>query len=273
MKFKIAVVQLEIKQFAPDENLAKAEEFIKKAAHADADIVVFPEDFVTGPDMGREEYVDFKGKYRTHFQQLAKKYSVAIVPGSIVEGDYTGWHNTTYFIDAKGDVKGKYRKVNLWLPERIYLTPGNHICVFNTKWGKIGLIICWDLIFPEIFRRMVARGVNIVICTSYWCKKDAGIGLKHDEHAEIKNVNSLCIARAFENEIILVYCNAAGKLRYNKIDDELIGQSQITVPFKGCIKKLDHNKEDMFVAEVDTAVLKDAERAYRIRNDLKKRVL
>ena len=119
---------------------------------------------------------------------------------------------------------------------------------------------------------MVRRGANIVICPSYWCVKDAGIGIKHDSNAEIKSVDSLCTARAFENEIILVYCNAAGKLKLDKFEDDLIGHSQIAVPFKGCIKKLEHNKEEMFIQEIDTAILNDAERAYRIRKDLKSRV-
>ncbi len=272
-KLKIAVVQFEIKQFAPEDNLAKAEGFIKKAANNGADIVVFPEDFITGPLFGKKEFVDFNGKYRKQFQMLARKYAINVVPGSIIESDKKGWFNTTYYIDSAGNIKGKYRKVNLWIPERKELNYGNEVCVFNTKFGKIGLIICWDLIFPEMFRRMVQRGVNIVICTSYWGRKDAPIGLKYDADAELKNVNSLCPARAFENEIVLVYCNAAGKYQFRKNIYPLMGQSQICVPFKGCIKKLEHNKEEMFVAEVDTKILKDAERAYRIRYDLKKRVL
>ena len=53
----------------------------------------------------------------------------------------------------------------------------------------------------------------------------------------------------------------------------LIGQSQITVPFKGALRRLDHNKEEMFIQEIDTSILKDAEKAYKIRNDLRKRIL
>ena len=85
-------------------------------------------------------------------------------------------------------------------------------------------------------------------------------------------MDSLCVARAFENGIILVYCNAAGRLNLGKYSDTLIGHSQITVPFKGCVKKLDHNKEEMFVQEVDTAILKVAEESYKIREDLENRV-
>ncbi len=271
MKFKVVVVQFRINQFQPEKNLKKAEKFIQKAS-GKADIIVFPEDFITGPIFGKEEFVDFEGKYRQHFQLLARKYKIDIVPGSFVEGQRGGWYNTTYFIDRTGKIKGVYRKVNLWLPERKEINPGNEIAVFNTRYGKVGLTICWDLIFPEIFRRMLQRGAQIIFCPSYWLRKDARHGLKWNAKAETISVNSLCSTRAVENGIILVYANFAGDLKTEKIDDESIGCSQITVPFRGVLNKLDHNREAMFIQEIDTSILEDAERAYKIRADLKKRV-
>lgn len=269
MFLKIAVVQFAINQFAPEKNLTKAEQFIAEAS-SKTDLIVFPEDFLVGPLNGRNEFADYDGHYVKHFQRLASTYKIDIVPGSITEGDNKGLYNTTYYIDRNGEIRGRYRKVNLWLPERSYVLPGSDISVFDTRFGKAGLIICWDLMFPEMFRAMVREGVEIVICPSYWCFEDAGKGLKHDPGAEIKLVNALCVTRAFENEIVLVYANAAGRI----IDDEgtstLIGQSQITVPFKGALNSLNHNREVMFTQEVDTAILADAEEAYEIRKDLHK---
>ena len=273
MKIKIAVVQFDIRQFCPEENLKKAELFISKAASAKAHIIVFPEDFLTGPIERRSELADGNNTYRKHFQNLARQYKIDIVPGSFIELDHKGLHNTTYYIDATGKVKARYRKVNLWLSERKYITPGNEVSVFNTQFGKIGLIICWDLIFPEIFRKMANKGVNIVICPSYWTFEDASVGLKYDKNSDAKLVDAMCFGRAFENEIIMVYCNSAGNLILPKFKGKLLGHSQIAVPFMGAIKKLEHNNEEMFVQEVDTAILKDAEKAYKIRKDLKTRVL
>ncbi len=273
MKFKIAVVQFEIKQYSPEDNLRKAEEFVNKASFQKAKIIVFPEDFVTGPIEGRLEFADSKKQYRKHFQNLAKKYNIDIVPGSIIEKDKAKLYNTTYYIDSMGKILTKYRKINLWHPERRYFTAGHEISVVSTRLGKVGLAICWDLIFPELFREMANKNVDLVICPSYWCYGDAGNGVKHDANSEIKLVDSLCVGRAFENEIIFVFCNAAGKLQLPRFTDTLIGHSQITVPFKGTIKKLEHNKEEMFIQEVDTAILKDAEEAYKIRSDLKKNSL
>ncbi len=272
MNINIAVVQFDIQQLTPEENLNRAERFIQEAA-SQAHMIVFPEDFITGPLSGRAEYADYEGRYARHFQQLAIKYAIDIVPGSIIEADATGLYNTTYYIDKTGEIRARYRKVNLWLPERSYITPGKEMPVFNTAYGKMGLIICWDLMFPEVFRAMARQGVEIVICPSYWCFEDAGEGLKHDLNAEIKLVNALCVARAFENEIILVYANAAGKVNVEGFEEQLIGRSQITVPFKGALTRLDHNHEAMFIQEVDTAILQDAERSYEIRKDLNLRLI
>jgi predicted amidohydrolase len=269
MFLKIAVVQFAINQFAPEKNLAKAEQFIAEAS-SENDLIVFPEDFIAGPLNDRSEFADYDGRYVKHFQRLASTYNIDIVPGSIIEGDDTRLYNTTYYIDSKGEIRGRYRKVNLWLPERSYITPGSNISVFDTRIGKVGLIICWDLMFPEIFRAMVREEVEIVICPSYWCFEDAGVGLKHDTMAEVKLVNALCVARAFENEIALVYANAAGRLAGEEGTDTLIGQSQVTVPFKGALGLMDHYQEEMFYVMVDKAILRDAEEAYEIRKDLQK---
>lgn len=275
MKVKIAVVQFEINQYNPDKNLSKAEKFIAEASESKADIIVFPEDFLSG-GLNDDEIVklaDSEGKYRKIFQALAKKYKIDIVAGSIIERNRIGNFNVCYYIDSTGKIKGKYRKINLWLTERKRVVPGTEIAVFNTKFGKIGLIICWDLMFPEIFRKMLRKGVNIVICPSYWTFEDASIGLKWDKNSDPNLVDSLCVGRAFENEIILVYANAVGKLTLPNFDGTLFGHSQITVPFIGAVHKLNHQKEKMFIQEVDTNILKDAERAYKIRYDIKNRLL
>lgn len=270
MQINIAVVQFEIEQFAPEKNLARAERFIQEAVARQAQIIVFPEDFVMGPLNGRVDLADFDGRYVKYFQELAVKYAIDIVPGSIIEGDETGLYNTAYYIDHSGEILGRYRKVNLWLSERSYIDSGRDAVVCSTRFGKIGLAICWDLAFPELFRAMVAEGAEIVLCPSYWCYEDAGIGMQHDPNSDVKFVDALCTARAFEQEIVLVYANAAGTFKLGEEHGTLLGHSQVTVPFKGALNLCDHNREEMFVQSVDTTILADAETAYEIRSDLRK---
>lgn len=270
MHITIAVAQCEIEQFSPEKNLAKAEHFIQQAVVQQAHIIVFPEDFVMGPLNGRVDLADFDKRYVKFFQALARKYAIDIVPGSIIEGDTTGLYNTAYYIDRSGEILGRYRKVNLWLSERSYLEAGREMTVCSTRYGKVGLAICWDLAFPELFRAMMAEGTEIVLCPSYWCYEDAGIGMLHDPDSEVIFVDALCTARAFEQNIILVYANAAGELALGTEHGVLIGHSQVTVPFKGALHRCEHNREILFVQSIDTAILSDAETAYEIRQDLRK---
>ncbi len=90
MKINIAVVQFEINQYRPEENLKKARRFVQLASEKKADVVVFPEDFITGPVAGEKNYVDFEEKYKKVFQTLAKQHSIDIVAGSFIEGEKDG---------------------------------------------------------------------------------------------------------------------------------------------------------------------------------------
>jgi predicted amidohydrolase len=273
MRFKIAVVQFEPDDSDVKKNLNKAERFIKKASRKGADIIIFPENFLSKPTKNKiNTFIDSTSFSKKYFQNLAKKYSIDIVVGSIIEKTVFGnRYNTTYYIDSRGKIRCRYKKVNLWDTEKRSIVPGKKAKVFRTRFGDIGLIICWDLMFPEIFRKMEKKGADIILCPSHWCYGDAKKGKKYDRDSEIKLVDSLCIDRAFENEVILVYCNSAGKLKMNNSWSVSIGHSQITEPFRGAVKKLNHNREEMFIKEIDTSILKDAESTYKIRKDLKKK--
>lgn len=272
MKFKIAVVQFKINQYQPEKNLQKMVDFVQQASNK-ADIVVFPEDFLSGGlnDAEIVKLADSGGKYRRIFQALAKKYKIDLVAGSIIEKNKIGNFNVCYYIDSTGKIKGKYNKINLWSTERKRIVPGNKVCVFNTKFGKVGLAICWDLMFPEIFRRMAKKGANIVFCPSLWYKAENFPPYKkQNKDAERDHINALCRARSVENNLILIYANAVGNIKTSVGDlDEAIGHSQITTPIRGVLKKLGYQEEKMFIQEVDTTILKDTEKAYKIRRDLK----
>jgi predicted amidohydrolase len=106
---------------------------------------------------------------------------VCIVPGTFVEKhphpeqdntaekDAYVLYNTAYFISNDGSILGRYRKKNIWHPERAYLTSSTSEPheVFDTPVGKVGLLICWDLAFPEAFRELLAGGVEVVVIPTY----------------------------------------------------------------------------------------------------------
>lgn len=268
MQFTVALVQFLSERWEPEANLAKAERFVAQAAAAGAELVAFPEYFVTGPLGERKELADGEGRYRTAFQDIARRHSVDLVPGSIAEAEGGRFFNTAYYIDARGEVLARYRKVYLWLSEKPWVTPGDAAAVCQTRFGRVGLAICWDLAFPELFRDMLRQGAEIVLCPSCWCFEDAGEGQRHNPQAEGLFVDSLCVARAFENEMAVAFCNVAGGFETPNGRRRSIGHTQVAVPFKGAVALLGHSEEAMLLAGIDTAILAEAEKSYEIRKDI-----
>ncbi len=268
MQFTLALVQFQVVPQAPEANLGKADSFAAQAAAAGAQLVVFPEYFLTGPMGDRKDLADADGRYRAACQAMARKHGVDLVPGSFAEAEGGRLYNTTYYIAASGEVLARYRKVNLWVTEKLWATPGEGAAVCETRFGRVGLAICWDLAFPELFRAMLAQGAEIVVCPSFWCFEDAGTGQRHNPRAEELFVDSLCVARAFENEMAVAFCNVAGAYHKPSGPHHSMGHTQVALPFKGAIALLGHSDEAMLLAEVDTAILREAEAAYEIRKDI-----
>lgn len=262
----IALVQFSITHLKPDINLQRAESFIQQASKNNANVVIFPEDFMTGSIFGDISRLDQNHNFAKKFQLLAKKYNIDIVCGSWMEQTPTGAKSTTAYIDARGTILGEYHKNHLYLSETYFLTPGTEVAVFDTKFGKAGLIICWDLMFPKIFMRMNKLGVQIVYCQSYWYKEITGKGVGLNPNAEAQHLDALCLARAVENNIVFVYTNAAGSLTYPNGDtDNLVGHSQITAPILGTVAKLTDNSEEIILQKIDLSVLDLAENIYQLR--------
>lgn len=250
MDLKIALVQMEIAPSKPLVNLRRMEEFIAQAAKEGAQLVVFPEDAVTGPLAGQTAFVVHAPEYLAHFQGLAIKYQMDMVPGTWTVQHGHALYNTAYYINKDGSVAGSYRKINLWDTERIAITPGTRASVFPTAYGLVGFIICWDISFPLLFADMAALGVQLVISPTYWSFTRPAHAVEELVDEEILLIDSLCTTRAFENNIVFAYCNAAGSLQAEGVDAVLSGHSQITHPQKKVVAKTEGNAEQMIMAKV-----------------------
>lgn len=256
MSLRVAVVQFSIAHLDREKNIQRIEDFVKNAVDQSAQVIVFPEDCMTGSIFGDLSRLDTTGAARTIFQELAKKYHIDIVTGSSMEGTPEGNFNTSYYIDAKGDVLGRYRKNHLYPSEYKFLQPGTEAPVFETAYGKAGIVICWDMLFSEIFQRMKAQGIQIIYCPSYWYREIAESMADLNNFSEEEQIDALCITRSLETNSALVYVNAAGVQPYeNDTKDTLIGHSQIVMPVLGPIKRLNHRDESMFMQEIDLTLL------------------
>lgn len=250
MELCIALVQMDIAPSDPRTNLERMGEYIRQAKKQGADLVVFPEDAVNGPLGGQTEFVATAAQTLAHFQALAVKHCVDLVPGTwtIVENGML--FNAAHYINADGTVAGVYRKVNLWETEKAAITPGASVSVFPTRFGLVGLIVCWDISFPAMFAEMVAQGVELVIAPTYWSFTKKGDELDEVVDEEILLIDGLCVTRAFENNVVFAYCNAAGELNAQRQHAVLSGRSQVTHPLEKVVCKAEGNEETMLLARV-----------------------
>ncbi len=258
---RVALAQMEVAQGDVEANLGKIKGFVKKARRRKADVIVFPEYCLTGSVRKRPDLIDGRGRCRAIFASLAAENSIDIVSGSFVERSRGRDYNTSCYFDREGRLLASYRKVNLWHSERGRLSRGSGPVVFDTRFGKAGLAICWDLTDPGMFRRMSREGARIIYVPSFW--SDAGIS---NYAHEARNIDSLCFVRAFENECAIAYANSAGEYEEG---DSLIGHSQLTVPILGAVERLAHNRESLAVARVPLDILARAARVYKIRSDIR----
>jgi len=263
MKLRIAVVQFEIAHLDRMKNFERIEDFIRRGVEHGAQVIIFSEDCITGSIFGDVTKLDRDHVNRDAFCRLAKKYRVDIVTGSSMEGCADGNFNTSYYVNPNGEVLGTYRKNHLYPSEHAFLQPGTECPVFETAYGKAGIVICWDMLFPEIFERMKRQGVQIMYCPSYWYREIAESMAEHNPQSEEQLLDALCLTRAVETNAALVYCNAAGVMRNpNGSVDTLIGHSQVVQPVLGVIKRLEDNAEHMMVVDVDLDLLQSSIKIY-----------
>jgi len=264
MKIRVAIVQFKIAHLDRAKNFQRIEGFIKKAAKKKAQVVVFPEDCVTGSIFGDLTKLDASHANRETFRELAQKYEVDIVTGSSMEKNQDGNFNTSYYINAKGEVLGTYKKNHLYPSEYSFLNPGTEVPVFETAYGRAGIVICWDMLFPEIFERIKRQGAEIIYCPSYWSRETAASMAEQNPKSEEQLLDALCLTRSVESNAALVYCNAAGIMKNpNGTVDTLIGHSQAVMPVLGAIKRKRNNKETLMFVDLDLGLLKKSAEIYK----------
>ena len=256
MKFKIALAQMKIAD-SSTRNLKKIRSMTEQARKRGADLVVFPEIAASGNSEKLRDY-DVNNRLRDAFAEMAADNYIDMVPGSVIVPSGRKFYNTSYYIDRKGRELARYNKQNLWISERSTMAQGSRTTVAKTRFGKIGLLICWDTILPELFRPMVKAGADMIIIPSYWWYGP-------DLRASPEMVKALITARSFECLTPIAYCNAAGR---DSTGRKLLGLSQVVHPYDADRKILDNNKEGLLLADVNTSNVKKLEEDLSIKRGI-----
>ncbi len=209
---KIALAQIKYFEDFKKDNLEKIKKYIRLAKKEKADIVCFPEYCLHKSDPLNLNHRIIK--------EIRKECKVNSIWCIVTEGIVTKkkQHDTAILINREGKIKGKYKKIHLYDDHAI---PGKKRGVFTTDFGKIGIALCWDMAFPELFRKMKKAGAEIVFCPAQWAyDMEAHHVRKYEEKAkkaEEEILASLITARAFENIFFVAFCNPIRKTRKDQI--------------------------------------------------------
>lgn len=168
------------------------------------DLILLPEIWMTGYntfDRYTKEAEPLNGPFVTHFAQKARELNAYLFAGSFVEQSGGHFYNTSVLFNRQGRLIGSYRKIHLFTygsREGELLTRGTDPVVVETEFAKVGLATCYDLRFPEQFRKELDLGATMFLITSAW-------PLARLAHWQLFNA-----ARAVENQCFLISCNCVG---------------------------------------------------------------
>lgn len=208
-KVRIACAQMEPRIGEKDENLAQSLHFIARAATAGAQLIVLPELANTGYMFAtRDEAIAaaedlVRGPTVAAWTVAARAHGAWIVAG-IAEREGDRLYNSAVLIGPDG-LAGRYRKAHLWFEENLYFQPGDiGFPVFATPLGHIGIAICYDCWFPEVFRALALAGADIVAVPTNWTTWAA-----QDDSREAM-ANLLVMGAAHANGVIIAAANRVG---------------------------------------------------------------
>ncbi len=198
-KLCVAAVQFNISLGDINLNLETVEDALARLAKQAAQLVVLPEMWSAGYDYKRlAKHASETPRVLERIMQKSAEFNMVVV-GSLPEEVNGKIFNTAYVIDCGREV-GKYRKLHMFstMGEDRFLSPGDQSLVVSTSVGRLGVAICYDLRFPELFRKMALEGAEIICLPAEWPKP-------RQEHWR-----TLLRARAMENQLFVVAANCCG---------------------------------------------------------------
>lgn len=240
---KVACLQMDMLLGKPEENFSHAAELVKRAMKDKPDVLVLPETWNTGffPRENLQALCDRDGiQVKQVFGALAERNQVNIVAGSVSNVRGGKVYNTAMVFDRTGVCIASYDKTHLFTPmgEDNYYTPGDRLCTFVLDGVKCGLIICYDVRFPELTRSLTVPGLDMLFVVSQWSK------------VRTFHLRSLTTARAIENQMFLVCCNSCGTAGQTVYG----GNSAIIDPW-GETVALAGETEEILTADCDLQIL------------------
>ena len=255
-KVKVAATQMSCSSNI-DENIAKAEKFVREAASQGAQIILLQELFET-PYFCQKEKSDYyvyatevaENKAINHFKEVAKELKV-VLPISFYEKKNYARYNAIAIIDANGEVLGTYRKSHIpdgpGYEEKFYFNPGDTgFKVWNTRYGKIGVGICWDQWYPEAARCMTLMGAEILFYPTAIGSEPQDGSIDSKDHWQ-----ACMLGHAGSNLVPVIASNRVGTEEDEDSKITFYGSSFIAGPQGNKIVEANRTEETVLVTEFD----------------------
>ncbi|NMM64971.1 carbon-nitrogen hydrolase family protein [Clostridium sp. P21] len=247
-EIKIGLCQMMVEKTSKQDNIEKARNMIISTAEQGAEIVVLPEMF-NCPYNNKHfrEYGEgsLKDETLSMLSQISKEKNIYLIGGSIPELHEGKVYNSSFIFNNEGKLIGKHRKMHLFdidiknkikFKESEVLTPGDKVTIIDTKWGKMGVAICYDIRFPELTRIMALEGAKIVFIPAAFNMTTGPV------HWDLS-----FRARALDNQIYMVGVSPARNVNYSYV---AYGNSLVVDPWGKIINKLDE-KEGILVQSIN----------------------
>jgi predicted amidohydrolase len=258
----VAVVQMYPQLGKVEDNLIAMGKFMDKiCTEQKTDLIVFPELATTGYEMGLR-FTDVAERVPGHqvnlLAQRAADYSTHIVFGLVTKEKVESiLYNAAVVIGPDGEMLGEYRKLHLPGEERLAFRPGYRLQVFEGSFGQIGVLLGWDLAFPEVARSLALDGADLLCVCANWGHSPA-----QERTMPVEEWRVYVQARAMENSTFVVASNRIGE----EYSYHFFGDSMVVGPRGEFYALIDEEIEGYAVATIDLdAVRKTREESQLIQ--------
>ena len=241
---RLALLQMNIEAGNPDANFAKLEQLLEEAVSQPnkPDVVVFPEMWNTGYALTEIRTIADPAGKRTKelLSAFGKKHRIYIIGGSIAELKGDQVYNTAYAFDRDGNEIADYSKIHLFrlMEEEKYLAAGDKHGKLTIEGVQAGLMICYDIRFPELTRKLALEGAKLMFVPAEW------------PHPRLHHWRTLLTARAIENQMFVIACNRMG----TSGDTAFFGHSVVIDPWGEIVAEAGE-EETILYAEIDLSLV------------------
>lgn len=236
-KITVSLGQLHIAVANPRRNFDVAVQMIHEAARNGSALILFPELWTSGYDLANAAaYLPTNREFLGELSALARENHIAI-GGSYLTGRGGLFYNTFTLIQPDGSYAPTYDKTHLFrlMAEDRYLASGQHLQQVDLGWLTAGLAVCYDLRFPEMFRRYALEGTRSVLICSEWSLR------------RVTHWQTLLRARAIENQVFMFATNAVGQSG----DDLNGGRSAVLTPWGDAVVEGSDTGEELLTGQID----------------------